>query len=376
MLIENVLDIPTPCHLIDIDKVISNIEVINKICKKTDMILLLAVKGFSNDKIIKYFIDRVDGVSASSLWEARLGKEVLGTSVHTFSTAYTMRNIQPVCKYSDYVIFNSIHHLQEFGDIVKRMKRHCGLRINPEYSEIVNDAINPCHYASRFGVRAQELMKINCNAIDGFHFHNMNEQYSDTFLRTIRKIEKDFGDYLYRVQWLNIGGGQFFSDEAYNLQDFVHIINYVQNKYSLQIIAEPCEAIMLNAGYFVATVTDIIENKLSTAILDASAICHLPETVSLPYRSEIQNAALPYEKQFTYRIAGATCYAGDIFGDYSFDFPLEVGTKIVFCDTAPYTMVRVNLFNGVQLPYYATISKNSGIKVQKIYDFNTFLALI
>lgn len=375
MRIENMLDIPTPCHLIDIDKVISNLETINKICRKTDMILLLAIKGFSNDRIIKYFMDKVAGISASSLWEARLGKEVLETNVHTFSTAYTVRNIRFICEYSDYVIFNSINHFQEFGDIARMMKRQCGLRINPEYSEIVNDAINPCHYASRFGVHTKELEEINCNAVDGFHFHNMNGQYSDTFLRTIHKIEKDFGDYLYGVQWLNIGGGQLFSDEKYNLQDFIHIINYMQNKYSLQIIAEPCEAIMLNAGYFVATVTDIIENELLTAILDASAICHLPEIVSLPYRSKIQNAALPHEKQFTYRIAGATCYAGDIFGDYSFDIPLEVGTKIIFCDTAPYTMVRANLFNGVQLPYYATMSKNNGMKVEKIYDFNTFLAL-
>lgn len=376
MLIEKVLDLPTPCHLIDIDKVLSNIETINRICKKTDMILLLAVKGFSNDIIIKYFINRIDGISASSLWEARLGKEVLETNVHTFSTAYTMRNIRTVCEYSDYVIFNSIHHIQEFGDIARRMKRNCGLRINPEYSEIENDAINPCHYASRFGVHVQELEKIDCGAIDGLHFHSMNGQYSDTFLRTIQKIEKDFCDYLYHVQWLNIGGGQLFSDETYNQQEFIDVINYMQNKYSLQIIAEPCEAIMLNAGYFVATVTDIIENELVTAILDASAICHLSEVVSLPYRCEIQNAALPYEKQFTYRIAGATCYAGDIFGDYSFDAPLEVGSKIIFCDTAPYTMVRANLFNGVQLPYYAMMSNNSGIKVQKTYDFDTFLALI
>lgn len=376
MLTIDLADILTPCHLIDIDKVISNIKVIAGLCQKTDMTLLFAIKGFSNDKVINYFIDYFDGISASGLWEARLGKEILNSEVHTFSAAYTANSIEEICAYSDYMIFNSVYHFQQFKGIAQNMGCHCGLRINPEFSEITNDAINPCHYASRFGIHAHELEKIDLDDVEGFHFHNMSEQYDGTFLRTINRIEKDFGDYLRDVKWLNIGGGQFFSDEAYNLDEAVKTINYLQRKYSLQIIAEPCETVMLNAGYFVTTVTDIVHNNLSTAILDSSAVCHHPDIVYLPYRSRIQNSDLPNKKKYTYRLAGATCYAGDIFGDYSFDEPLDVGTKIVFCDTAPYSMVKSNLFNGIQLPYYATIRNGNMVKIEKVYDFNTFLSMI
>ncbi len=368
--------LPTPCHLIDIDKVILNIEVIEKLKNKTDIILLFAIKGFSNEKIINYFINHFNGISASSLWEARLGKEFFHSNVHTFSPAYTSHNIQPICSYSDFLIFNSVSQFQSFKGIAKSMKCHCGLRINPEFSEIQKYEINPCHYASRLGIHESELEKINFYEVEGHHFQKKCEEYSEAFLKTINIIEENFGQYLYPIQWLNIGGGQFFSDATYILQDAINIINFLQNKYSLQIIAEPCETVMLNAGYFIATVTDIVENKITTAILDASAICHLPDIVHSPYRSEILNADLPNKKRFTYRIAGCTCYAGDIFGDYSFDSPLDIGTKIVFYDTASYTMVKSNIFNGIQLPYYATVKDNNIYKIEKAYNYDTFLSLI
>lgn len=376
MLTVDLSNIPSPCHLIDIDKVISNIRVITRLCQMTDMTLLFAIKGFSNDKIIRCFIEYFDGISASSLWEAQLGKEVLNSEVHTFSAAYTESNIGMICDYSDYMIFNSITHFQKFKRIAQSKKCHCGLRINPEFSEIENDAINPCHYASRFGVHAYDLKNVDFKEVEGLHFHNMSAQYEETFLHTVNRIEQDFGEYLYDVEWLNIGGGQFFSDEAYNLEKAVDILNHLQNKYSLRIIAEPCETIMLNTGYFVTTVTDIVNNGLSTAVLDSSAICHHPDIVYLPYRSRIQNADLPNKRKYTYRLAGATCYAGDIFGDYSFEYPLEIGTKIVFCDTAPYSMVKSNLFNGIQLPYYATIHNGTVVNIEKTYDFRTFLSMI
>lgn len=376
MLFEKLNELPSPCHVIDIDKVKRNINTLELLREKTNLILLFAIKGFSNPEILKYFISRFDGISASGLWEARLGKELFGLPIHTFSPAYQAKNFSSICCCSDYIIFNSINQWERFGKIALSQNISCGVRINPEYSEVEKYAINPCHYASRFGVHPCDLKKINISQIEGLHFHTMCEQYSKTFLNTLDIIEKDFAQYLHQVKWLNIGGGQFFCDTEYQLQDAICAINKIHSKYDLKIIAEPCETIMSETGYFIATVTDIVYNNMYTAILDASAICHLPDIVYSPYRCNVLNAAVANEKKHTYRLAGSTCYAGDIFGDYSFDLPLEVGTKLVFLDTAPYSMVKSNIFNGVPLPAYVSLKNGDIFTIEKQYDYNVFQLLI
>lgn len=376
MLIKYLLDIPTPSHVINLDKIEANLNVLEQLCKKTNLILLFALKGFSNPQILRHFIQHFDGLSASSLSEARLAKELTALPVHTFSPSYCDKTFSSICSFSDCIIFNSISQWEQFGTTAIAKKINCGIRINPEYSEIKKFAINPCHSASRFGVHAKDLEKIDFSKIKGIHFHSMCEQYSDTFRNTLTVIEKEFGTYLHQAEWLNIGGGQLFCDEAYNLHECIELINQMQDKYKLKIIAEPCETVVSDAGYFVATITDIVFNNVYTAILDASAICHLPDIVHSPYRCEVMNAAKPNVKKYTYRLAGATCYAGDIFGDYSFDTPLDIGSKIVFCDTAPYSMVKSNIFNGISLPSYISIGAKHGCCIEKNYDYDTFLSLL
>ena len=376
MITNYLLDLPTPCHVIDLDKIESNLNVLEYLCKKTNLLLLFALKGFSNPQILKYFILHFDGISASSLWEARLAKELTSLPVHTFSPSYCEKTFSSICSFSDYIIFNSISQWERFKTTIISEKLNCGIRINPEYSEIKKYAINPCHPSSRFGVHIEELEKIDFSNIKGIHFHNMCEQYSDTFRNTLTVIEKKFGIYLHQAQWLNIGGRQLFCDEDYKLHESIELINRIQNKYNLKIIAEPCEAVVSEAGYFVATVTDIVYNNIYTAILDASAICHLPDIIHSPYRCEIINGTQPHVKKYTYRLAGSTCYAGDIFGDYSCDTPLDIGSKIIFCDTAPYSMVKSNIFNGIPLPSYISIRKGQAFCIEKQYDYNTFLSLI
>ncbi len=376
MLIKNLLDLPTPSHVIDLDKIESNLNILEHLCKKTNLMLLFALKGFSNPQILQHFILRFDGISASSLWEARLAKELTTLPVHTFSPSYCEKNFPSICAFSDCIIFNSISQWERFKATVISNKLNCGIRINPEYSEIEKYAINPCHPTSRFGVHIEELEKIDFSNIKGIHFHTMCEQYSDTFRNTLNVIENKFGTFLHQAEWLNIGGGQLFCDEEYNLHESIELLNQIQNKYNLKIIAEPCETVVSEAGYFVTTVTDIVFNKIYTAILDASAICHLPDIIQSPYRCEVINAAQPNVKKYTYKLAGSTCYAGDIFGEYSFDTPLDVGSKIIFCDTAPYSMVKSNIFNGIPLPSYISIKKGHAFCLEKQYDYNTFLSLI
>ena len=182
--------------------------------------------------------------------------------------------------------------------------------------------------------------------------------------------------YLHKIDWINLGGGQLFTDSSYSLDEAVNCINSLHKKYEFDIFVEPCETVVLNTGYFVASVIDIIHNGIDIAILDASAICHLPDIIHSPYRCNIVNAYLPNEKNFTYRLAGSTCYAGDIFGDYSFNQPLDIGSKIIFMDTAPYTMVKSNQFNGIKLPSYAIYEKDMPIKVIKQYNYDTFLSML
>lgn len=375
-MLKKISNLPSPCHVIDLDKIESNLSILKHLQKETNLTLLFAVKGFSNPEILQHFIYQFNGINASSLWEARLGKELTGLPVHIFSPSYHLNNFSSICSYSDCIIFNSRYQWEHFSSTAYSRNLSCGIRINPEYSEVEKFAINPCHPSSRFGIHSDELEKMDISMLNGLHFHTMCEQYSDTFYNTLAIIEKNFEPFLYQAEWLNIGGGQLFCDEEYDLSVAIDLINKMQTKYSLKIIAEPCETVVSKAGYFIATVTDIVYNNMYTAILDASAICHLPDIVHSPYRCEIINASGPNIKKYTYRIAGSTCYAGDIFGDYSFDTPLDIGSKIIFYDTASYSMVKSNIFNGVPLPAYVSMKGDDVFTIEKQYDYNTFLSLI
>lgn len=368
-------NLKTPCHVIDIDRIKENIESLSYINKKTDAKILFAIKGFSNDKIIPYFISSFDGISASSLYEARLGKEVFNKPIHTFSSAYKTNDFSLVHKFSDYIIFNSNSQLNSFISSCDVTNKKIGVRINPEFSEIEQFAINPCHEYSRFGITLNNLKCTELKKVTGLHFHSMCEQYDSVLEKTLNLVDIKFKDYLEKMNWLNIGGGQLYSDENYNIQNAISSINLLQKKYDLELFIEPCETVVLNSGYTIASVVDIVNNGMCSAILDLSAVCHLPNIVNSPYRCDVLNAFSPYEKDYTYRLCGCTCYAGDIFGDYSFTHPLDIGSKIVFLDTAAYSMVKNNYFNGITAPYYAIYNKNK-IEIVKEYNYDVFLSIL
>lgn len=375
MITENLFSVKTPCHIIDVEKIQKNIESLSYLRKHTNMKILFAVKGFSNEKIIPIFINEFDGISASGLWEARLGNEFFKMPVHTYSSAYKHNEFNSILRYSDYIIFNSNNQLETYVSMCEYSNKRIGLRINPEFSEVEKYAINPCHEFSRFGVTLANLAEANLNSITGIHFHSMCEQYSQSLEKTLRIVSDKFSHCLKRMRWINIGGGQLYTDENYNVENAITSINALQRNFDLEVFAEPCETVVSNVGYTIATVVDIVENGLNSAILDLSAICHLPDIVNSPYRCEVLNASIPLHKKYTYRLTGCTCYAGDIFGDYSFDTPLEIGSKIVFLDTAPYSMVKNNFFNGIKPPSCA-IYKNGNVNIVKDYDYSTFLSIL
>jgi carboxynorspermidine decarboxylase len=272
--------------------------------------------------------------------------------------------------------FNSVQQWNKFKRISDVYGCSSGLRLNPNYSEIENYDINPCHEHTRFGVTEHELDKINIDELDFVLIHNMCGQFPDTFYRSIEIIIKKFDKYLLSVKHINFGGGQLFTNSDYQLEKIILYLKEFQNKYKATIYFEPGEAIIYNSAYLVTTINDIIDNGIKTAILDTSAICHMPDVVFSKYRQEIVNGKLPLEDVCTYRIAGASCYAGDIFGDYSFSKPLEIGDKIIFRDSLNYTTVKGSMFNGIPRPSIVLFSINGEYKEIKKYTYETFLSII
>ena len=222
------------------------------------------------------------------------------------------------------------------------------------------------------GITLENFKEDELEGIDGLHFHTMCEQNSDTLERTLKVVEDKFGKYLYKMKWLNFGGGHHVAKSGYDVEKLINCINYMKDKYDVDIYLEPGEGVAINTGFLVATVLDVIKNGMNIAILDTSAACHMPDVLEMPYRPEIINSGKPDEYEYTYRLGGPTCLAGDIIGDYSFKEPLKAGDKLIFCDMAHYSMVKNNTFNGINLPAIIKYSEKNGVEVIREFKYEDF----
>jgi len=367
--------VPTPCYIVDEALLVKNLEVLESVKKRTGAGILLAQKGFSMFSAYPLIGKYLDGVTSSSLFEARLGYEYMGKEVHAFAPAYMEDEFDELMTYCDHIVFNSFSQWMKFKGKVKaftRKKIECGIRINPEYSEIGTPIYDPCYRNSRLGVTLPNFRGEELDGIDGLHFHTMCEQNSDTLERTVKVVDEKFGRYIKGMKWLNIGGGHHITREDYDIETLVRVIGFLQDKYGVKVYLEPGEAIALNTGFLAASVLDIVDNGMKIAILDASAACHMPDVLEMPYRPKIIGAGEPDEYEFTYRLGGNTCLAGDIIGDYSFRKELKPGDKLVFCDMAHYTMVKNNTFNGLNLPSIALYNENDGLKIIRRFGYEDF----
>ena len=367
----------TPCYIIDESRIIKNLEILDSVQKETGCKILLAQKAFSNYALYPLLRKYLNGTAASGLYEARLGREEMGGEVHVFSPAYPDDEFEEIAQVSDYIIFNSLAQFNKFKG--RAGDRRLGLRINPEYSEIENPLYDPCAPNSRFGAKLSDL-KANPELIkelDGLHFHTMCEQNSDVLKRTVDIIDEEFGGYLAldNIKWINFGGGHLITRENYDLETLKKTVRFIQEKYNVAVYLEPGEAVVLNAGVLAARVLDFVTGgDLTCAILDASAACHMPDVLEVPYTPEIlsPNAGLLGEKPHNYRLGGNTCLAGDIIGDYSFEEELKPGDKIIFGDMAHYTTVKNNTFNGMKLPDIMLLRQDGGIEVLKRFGYEDF----
>ncbi|ATW27293.1 carboxynorspermidine decarboxylase [Candidatus Formimonas warabiya] len=369
--------LPTPCYIVDERLLIKNLEILHSVQERTGCSILLALKGFSMYAVFPLVSKYLKGITSSSLFEARLGFEKMGKEVHVYAPAYVEQEFDEFLNYCDHIVFNSFDQWNRFKGKVKNFnakKIACGIRVNPEYSEIETPIYNPCYKHSRLGVTLSNFRPKELEGIDGLHFHTMCEQNSDTLERTIKVVDEKFGAYIQKMKWLNLGGGHHITRPDYDLETLVRSILFFRDKYGVDIYLEPGEAIALNTGFLVAQVLDIVDNDMRIAILDTSAACHMPDVLEMPYRPHIIDAGKPGEYSYTYRLGGLTCLAGDIIGDYSFTQPLKPGDRLVFCDMAHYTMVKNNMFNGVNLPSIALYNEAEGIKIIRQFTYEDYIS--
>lgn len=380
-------ELPTPCYVVDEALIERNLEVLKGVMERTGAKILLAQKAFSMYALYPMMGEYLSGAAASGLYEARLCAEEMvrpmaqrGRALenHVFSPAYKSEEFDEILKFGDHIVFNSWRQVERFGPRAKAAGKSIGLRVNPECSTQEDHAIyDPCAPGSRLGVTKENFLRgweavAGQGAVDGLHFHTLCEQNADALERTLEAVEEKFGRYLKGMSWINFGGGHHITRKDYDLPRLERCIRKMQEKYGLTVYLEPGEAVALNAGYLIAKVLELVHNGMDIAILDASAACHMPDVLEMPYRPPLQGSGLPGEKPYTYRLGGPTCLAGDIIGDYSFSAPLKEGDRLVFEDMAIYSMVKNNTFNGMPLPAITVRRKDGEYEIIKKFGYEDF----
>ncbi len=348
---EGIQNLRTPCFLVDEGLLRKNLEMLWRVQEEAGCKILLAQKAFSMFYAYPVIRQYLAGTTASGLYEARLGKEAFGGETHVYSPAYRPEEFEELLGYADHFVFNSPSQLRRYGKRAREAGKSVGLRVNPQCSTQEGHAIyDPCAPGSRLGTVLEEFDPDLLPLLDGLHFHTLCEQDADDLERTLEAFEERFGRWLPQMKWINLGGGHHITRPGYQTGRLIRLIRGLRERYGAEVYLEPGEAVVLNAGFLVTRVLEVVRNGMDIAILDASAACHMPDVLEMPYRPPLRGAGMPGERAYTCRLAGPTCLAGDVIGDYSFDAPLKEGDALVFEDMALYTMVKTNTFNGMGLP--------------------------
>ena len=369
--------ISTPCYICDESVLEQNLRVLSFVQEKSGCKIMLALKGFAMFSMFPLIRKYLKGTAVSSLDEARLGFEEFGGEVHVYAPAYKDGEFESLLSYADHICFNSFSQWRRFKSPISRYKKkkiECGIRINPQHSEVRIPIYDPCCRHSRLGVTAELFQEEDLNGISGLLFHNLCGLNADALDRTLKVVEERFGRYIERMQWVNFGGGHRMTSDDYDIDKLCELIISFKERYQVDVYLEPGEAVVLNSGVLVASVLDIIHNEMDIAILDTSAAAHMPDVIEMPYKPKIVGAVSTNNEQpatsnqHIYKLTGMTCLAGDVIGDYSFPQPLQVGTKLIFLDMAHYTMVKNHTFNGIRLPSIAIYNSNTG-QVRIVREF-------
>jgi len=367
--------VETPAIVCDLSVLRRNLELLASVQQQAECKILLALKGFAMWSVFPLVARYLQGAAASSPHEARLAREELGGEVHVYAPAYSEADLREIVEFADHVVFNSLSQWRRLEPVVRSGRRRieCGLRINPEHSEVGVPIYDPCAPCSRLGVTRERLRLEDLDGLSGLHWHNLCEKGSEALVRTLAAVQSTFAPELERVHWVNLGGGHLITRPGYDVEELIRCVRDFASRFDVAVYLEPGEAIALDAGVLVTSVLDVVQNEMSLAILDTSAAAHMPDTLEMPYRPEIAGAGVAGEYPHTYRLGGLTCLAGDIIGDYSFPEPLQVGDRLAFCDMAHYTMVKSTTFNGVRLPtIYAFDPDGSGLELIRRFGYEDY----
>ncbi|MBA4322508.1 MAG: carboxynorspermidine decarboxylase [Odoribacter sp.] len=367
--------IPSPCYVIDEERFRKNLSLIRRVSDESGAEIILAFKGFAMWGVFDILKEYFSGAAASSLSEARLCFEQIGSPAHTYCPVYHKEDFDEILKYSSHLTFNSLNQFRKYSTELRKYSKNisAGLRINPEYSEISHGLYNPCSPGSRLGITAGDLKNGLPQGIEGLHFHVMFESDSYTLEKTLAVVEEKFGHLFHKLKWINLGGGHLITGKDYNADHLISILKKFRKKTGLHVILEPGSAFAWETGELVSTVEDIVENQgIKTAILDVSFTAHMPDCLEMPYKPKIVGATEPADGKPVYRMGGNSCLSGDFMGDWSFDNNLEPGDRIVFWDMIHYTMVKTTTFNGVQHPSIGIWTTDNKFRLLKKFGYSDY----
>jgi len=366
---------PSPAYVVDLGRLRHNLAILDEVQRRSGAKILLALKAFAMWSVFPVIRKTLHGVCASSPWEARLGREEFGREVHSFAAGFKEGDVVELLRTSNHLVFNSFGQLERFRPLWEQAQGRVsvGLRVNPEHSEGAAPLYDPCAPKSRLGIPRREFEGRSLVGVEGLHFHTLCEQLFEPLARTAAVFEEKFGEVLPGMRWLNLGGGHHITREGYDIDALVELVKHFRGNYGVEVYLEPGEAIAIGTGVLVSEVLDVVRNDMEIAILDVSGTCHMPDVLEMPYRPGIKDGYDPGEQAFTYRLAGASCLAGDVIGDWSFVRPLAAGDRLAFLDMAHYTMVKTTTFNGIQHPHICTFEPQTGeLKVVRSFGYEDF----
>ncbi|MGH2326933.1 carboxynorspermidine decarboxylase [Campylobacter taeniopygiae] len=373
--------IQTPAYILEEDKLRKNCELLAYVGEESGAKILLALKGFAFSGAMKIVGEYLQGCTCSGLWEAQFAKEYMDKEIHTYSPAFKDDEIKTISSLSHHIVFNSLYQFEKYKNIC--VKNSLGLRCNLEFSLAPKELYNPCGRYSRLGIRAKDLMYANLEGIEGLHFHALCEESAQALEQVLKVFENNFSSWIKKMKWVNFGGGHHITKKGYDVQKLIDLCKKFSDKYGVQVYLEPGEAVGWQTGVLVSSVVDLIENEKKIAILDTSSEAHMPDTIIMPYTSEVQDARIlstregenisSLEKdEMAYLLTGNTCLAGDVMGEYAFKKELKRGDKVVFLDQIHYSIVKNTTFNGIRLPNLIFLDKNKNLKIIREFTYEDY----
>lgn len=371
----------TPAYILEEDKLRKNCEILANVGEKSGAKVLLALKGFAFSGAMKIVGEYLKGCTCSGLWEAKFAKEYMNKEIHTYSPAFKEDEMSEIAHLSHHIVFNSLYQFDKFKSLCTN--NSLGLRCNLEFSFAPKELYNPCGKYSRLGILSKDLENCDLSGVEGLHFHALCEESADALEAVLKVFEEKFGKWIKQIQWVNFGGGHHITKQGYDIQKIITLCKKFSDKYGVQVYLEPGEAVGWQSGVLVASVVDIVENEKRIAILDTSSEAHMPDTIIMPYTSEVLNARILAtrenekisdlkENEFAYLLTGNTCLAGDVMGEYAFQEELKRGDRVVFLDQIHYSIVKNTTFNGIRLPNLMLLNSKNELEMIREFSYKDY----